>query len=289
MSALPVDGLNPAVERVFAKCGDLAVLPQVVIRIMEMTGSDDSSAQALERAIVVDPGFSAKILKQANSAYYALPRKVTNIREAVMFLGFKSVRQLAMAVGVFDLFVGKTDKESLRRRAWWRHSLDSAICSRMLAPRVPNVNADEAYTCGLLHYIGKTLLDRSDSKEYEKVTALQEKGVSDCEAERAVFACDHVEVAMEAATRWGFPQVLIDGLSYKSPPSPACPYRHLAALTALADRIATLAVDGTAREAWTPESVPAWALGILIIAPDEVPILIEQGAAAIADAASSHV
>ncbi|HXH59835.1 MAG TPA: HDOD domain-containing protein, partial [Fimbriimonadaceae bacterium] len=127
MSALPAGQGNEAVEIVLASTKEVAVLPQVVYKIMEMTSSTDSSAAMLERAIIIDPGFSTKILTQANSAYYALPRKVTSIKEAVAFLGFRAVRQLAMAVGVFDLFLGKTDAESIRRRGWWRHSLDTAL------------------------------------------------------------------------------------------------------------------------------------------------------------------
>ncbi len=120
MSVLPLENELDPIDRILSQCGDVAVLPQVVFKIMEMTGDDSSSAHALERAIVVDPGFSIKLLAQANSAYYSLPKKVTSIKEAIMFVGFKSVRQLAMAVGVFDMFVGKTDKDSLRRRGWWR-------------------------------------------------------------------------------------------------------------------------------------------------------------------------
>jgi HD-like signal output (HDOD) protein len=148
MSALPTGHTNPAIEKVISRTREVAVLPQVVYKIMEMTASTDSSASLLEKAIVIDPGFSAKILTQANSAYYALPRKVTSIKEAVAFLGFRSVRQLAMAVGVFDLFVGKTDRESMRRRGWWRHSLDTAVCCRLVATKLGLRNADEAYTVG---------------------------------------------------------------------------------------------------------------------------------------------
>lgn len=286
MSALPADQTNAAVENVLSKIKELAVLPQVVYKIMEMTSSTDSSAAQLEQAIVIDPGFSAKILTQANSAYYALPRKVTSIREAVAFLGFKAVRQLGMAVGVFDLFVGKTDKESIRRRSWWRHSLDTAVCCRFIAEKRKMPCADEAYTVGLLHYIGKTLLDKSNPAEYEKVMMLIDKGATDVQAERAVFSCDHVDIGAAAADMWGFPQVLVRGLSYIDKPEDNCEFRDLRALVGTADMIAHIVVEGTEEDEWQAQAVNNWSLELLDIDDEQFKRLIDESTEAIAASTS---
>jgi HD-like signal output (HDOD) protein len=282
MSALPA-GHSNAVDRVMARTSDVAVLPQVVYKIMEMTSTTDSSAALLEKAIVIDPGFSAKILTQANSAYYALPRKVTSIREAVAFLGFRAVRQLAMAVGVFDIFVGKTDRESLRRRAWWRHSIDTAVCCRMASDKLGLRLSDEAYTVGLLHYIGKTLMDRSNPAEYEKVMLLVEKGASDIQAERAVFGCDHIEVGMAATRKWGFPEVLVQGMDYVNRPADDSEFKRLAALVGLCDRIAWISVQGKGQ--WEAGSEQDWTLEVLGVDEADLTKLIEDSTDAIAAAA----
>ena len=289
MSALPADQSNTAVDKVLVKVKELAVLPQVVYKIMEMTSSTDSSAAQLEKAIIIDPGFSAKILTQANSAFYALPRKVSSIREAVAFLGFKAVRQLGMAVGVFELFVGKTDKESMRRRSWWRHSLDTAVCCRYIAEKTNIPYADEGYTVGLLHYIGKTLLDRSNPSEYEKVVMLVEKGASDVQAERAVFSCDHVEVGSAAAEMWGFPQVLVRGMNYLEKPDDECEYGRLRALVGLSDIIARLVVEGKEGSGdgeWDMPEASKWTLEMLDIDDERFKRLIEESTEAIAASTS---
>ncbi len=286
VSALPADQSNTAVDRVLIKVKEIAVLPQVVYKIMEMTSSTDSSAAQLEKAIVIDPGFSAKILTQANSAYYALPRKVTSIREAVAFLGFKAVRQLGMAVGVFDLFVGKTDKESMRRRSWWRHSLDTAVCCRYIAEKTKLPHADEGYTVGLLHYIGKTLLDNSNPAEYEKVMMLVEKGASEVQAERAVFSCDHVQVGSAAAEKWGFPQVLVQGMNYLEEPDDACEFRKLRALVGLSDMIAHLIVEGSEGGEWDIHEANRWNLDVLDIDDERFKRLSEESIEAIAASTS---
>lgn len=289
MSAMPIQSadLNPAIEKVLSRCTEIAVLPQVVYRIMEMTGSDESSCADIEKAIAVDPGFSTKVLSLANSAYYNLPRKVTSIREAVMFVGFRGLREMAMNVGVYNMFVGKTDKESLRRRAWWRHSIDTAICCSWLVNTYKLVPADQAYTCGLLHYIGKTILDRSAPDLYEQVVRLEEMGKKDYEAERIVFSCDHVEVACAVGSRWAFPEVLQEGLKYLLPPPSEDAFARLKACTALGHHIAKLAVAGVSSLEENAQSLlPDWALDQFGIEPSGAQGLIEGGAAAIAAAAS---
>ena len=286
MSALPAGQTNEAIAKVLSESKEIAVLPQVVYKIMEMTSSTDSSAAQLEKAIVIDPGFSAKILTQANSAYYALPRKVTSIREAVAFLGFKTVRQLAMAVGVFDLFVGKTDKESMRRRSWWRHSLDTAVCCRFVAEKTNRRCADEAYTLGLLHYIGKTLLDRSNPSEYEKVMMLVEKGATDIQAERAVFGCDHIEVGAAAAEMWGFPEMLVYGMNYLEAPTEDCQYKEIRALVGLCDKIAHIAVAGENETVQSDEDFNNWTLELLGVDQDDLKRLVEESTKAIAASAT---
>lgn len=285
MSALPLENETNPINEILTKGGDVAVLPQVVFKIMEMTGDDTSSAMALEKAIVVDPGFSIKLLAQANSAYYSLPKKVTSIKEAILFVGLKSVRQLAMAVGVFDMFVGKTDKDSLRRRGWWRNSLDAAVCSRELAAKFPSVSQDEAYTCGLLHLIGKTILDRYDPAKYEKVELLIQHGATDRQAEKAVYGCDHVEIAMASAKNWGFPDLLVAGLNYRDDECGLGTDRQIAALVSTAHAISKIAIDGGPDAAEGPDRIPGWAIEALGITQDQVDPLITTGVEAISNAA----
>ena len=194
MSSVPLDQPENPVDKIVSQVKDVAVLPQVVFKIMETTGNTETSPAELERDIIVDPGFSAKVLAMANSAHFALPKRVTSIRDAIAFLGLKQVRQLAMHAGVFDLFVGKTDKESLRRRAWWRHSLDTAVCAKWMAGQLRGLNPEEAYAAGLLHLIGKTIMDRSDPEMYSMVMMASEKAVPTLIAEKHFFGCNHVAV-----------------------------------------------------------------------------------------------
>ncbi|MBN9502507.1 MAG: HDOD domain-containing protein [Armatimonadetes bacterium] len=281
MAALPHQEQSAALDALMGKIDNLAVLPHVVFKVLEVTGDSDSPAIEMEKAITIDPGFSSKVLTLANSAYFGLPKRVTSIKESLMFLGFKSVRNLAMTVGAFDMFVGKNDEESLRRRTWWRHSVDSAVCAKWLAKSTGKMSCDEAYTCGLLHYLGKTLLDRFGEGNYTDASHLIEAGMLPVEAERQIFGCDHVEVAVGAAKKWAFPEGLTEGLRYVEEPKEGEPAREERACTALASAIARIAKQGRHNDEL---DVPHWAFRILGLQVDQAEAIVDDGIGEISSA-----
>jgi putative nucleotidyltransferase with HDIG domain len=246
MAAVPNDSdrlTDLSVKKVLSNVGEIAVMPQVVYKIIELTGDTMTAAQEIESAIAIDPGFTSKVLMLVNSAFYALPRKMTSIREAVTFLGYKTVRQLAMTVGVFDMFVGKADAGSLRRRTWWRHSIDTAIGAQAIAQSIGIVNPDEAYSCGLLHDVGKMLLERYGQGDYADVEHFVTNGFTVLEAEVKVYGCDHAQVGAAAATQWGFPSMLSDCIAHHHQPKEV-EHKHHLAIVALANEIAHLILIG---------------------------------------------
>jgi len=274
-----------AVANILNGSKDLAALPQVVFKVMEITGNDTGSAAELERVIVVDPGFSAKLLMIANSAQFALPRKVNSIKEAVMYIGVRQVRQTAMAVGVFDMFLGKTDAESRRRRVWWRHSVDTGTAARSLAEQFGWCDPNMAYTAGLLHWCGKTVLDKSNPGEYEKVLMVVDRGATVWQAETAVFGCDHRDMSIASAQKWGFSAELADGLHYYARPDDAFQGGAVAATIAVSACIADIALAGRKDHAGAPWGI--WASDVLGIPEELTENIIERGLAAIT--AGSHL
>lgn len=272
---------NPTMERILARTNELAVLPHVVARVLEITAAEDSIGFELERAITVDPGFSGRLLVLANSAAFGLPRRVTSIREAILFLGFRTIRSAALTVGLFDAFVGKTDRDSLRRREWWRHSVDTAICARYLARVTDKVPIEDAYTAGLLHLIGKMLMDKYGGKDYSKVQELVDQGASIQYAEQEIYGVDHAEVASAAAAKWNLPPALQSGLRTLEPADKTDPYGSLRACTVVASRMALRAKNGAQGEA---VGCPPWALDRLGVSALSMADLGAQARKAISEA-----
>jgi len=99
---------------------ELPVLPHVIFAILEPAGQESLSLTKLEQIVSVDPGFAAKVLVLANSGLFGLEVSKASVHGAIDVLGYRSVRTLAMTAGAFEMFAGKNDPESLRRRRWWR-------------------------------------------------------------------------------------------------------------------------------------------------------------------------
>lgn len=251
-----------AAERILERSGDLAALPHVVFKLLELSASTENAAIEIEKVVAVDPGFSARILGLANSSYYGLARKVTSVRDAVVYLGFKNIREMALTTGVFDMFVGKNDKESLRRRDWWKTSVDAAIACRFIAGGTASLIGAEAYTCGLLHYIGKSILDRYSEADYGLVERQLAAGIPEGTAERNVYGCDHTDLAIVAGKKWGFPATVVSSASYLEQPEIVDTYDAYRACVAISNKIAKMAVNGRVNV----EELPEWAMEHLGIA-----------------------
>lgn len=266
MSAIPQGTTTEeAIRVILDHVGEIAAMPQVVYRIVELTSRTSTSARELENAISIDPGFTGKVLILANSAYYALPRKVTSIREAATFMGFKTIRQLAMTIGVFDMFVGKTDSGSIRRRTWWRHSVDAAVCAKVIAEYVPSVEPEEAYACGLLHDVGKPLMDRHSREKYDEVERLIQMGVPVLRAEQHYYGVPHDLLGGAAARMWNLPPVIVEAIESHHSRIDG-DFAKQAAVTCIASEMAHRAMDGkkqqdsTGEESPTSWQWPAWAI-----------------------------
>ncbi len=198
-----------------ARAGSLAALPQVVLQVIALTGrANDISATEIERVIASDPALTARLLTLANSSYYGLPRRISTLREAIVFLGFKSVRNLATAITAFNLFLGKSDGDSLLRRDLWKHALNAGLCGKLIASAVPNAGiSDEVFTAALLHDIGKTLMQQQMPEPFRQaMQAACERGLPFCAVESEFFGFTHAEAGALLATRWNLPPVLVEAI-----------------------------------------------------------------------------
>lgn len=132
--------------------------PDALIQQIVSTASNpNTSAKDLERVISMDVGLSTKILKLVNSAYYGLPRKITKLSEAIVIVGFKTVRNLALSVFTYSALHSKTtfvDHDKL-----WSHFMFTAILSEQIAKSIGFMNREEVFLGGLMHDVGKLAID----------------------------------------------------------------------------------------------------------------------------------
>ena len=192
-------------DELISKAGDMKVLPTVARKVMEMVEREDVSGNQLAEVISRDQALSAHLLKAANSALFGLPREVTTVLVAVNVLGFKNTRDMTIMAatrGVYKRF-GITEK------MLWTHSVSAAIGAKTIASQYAAFVRDDAFICGLLHDVGKVILNNECPDLFSQVMMrTYNEGESSIRAENEVFGYTHTEVGSLITAKWNYPKVI---------------------------------------------------------------------------------
>lgn len=187
------------------------MLPQTAQRVLELVGMESTTADRLAEVIEKDASITTRLLKIANSAFYGLRREVTTVQHAIMILGYKSVRSLVVATSSRALHkrFGVTEK------LLWDHSVGTAILSRVLAKDFGIAIADLSFVGGLLHNVGKAIMNNECPKEYADVMALvynESRDSLSVELEKFQYA--YPEVGCRVIEKWGLPENVVRVVRY---------------------------------------------------------------------------
>lgn len=229
------------VEELVARVEDLPVLPVIVGQVMRLTEDPDSTAADLNGVIGQDQALTAKILRLANSAYYGFPRRIGTITEAVILLGFNTIRNLVLTASVSQVLEREAPGYGLAKGELWRHALTSAMAARLLARKVRYRGAEEAFVAGLLHDIGKLILSHYVANSYEEIRQrVAEENVPFMVAEQAVLGFDHARVGGLVAEKWNLPEGLVEAICLHHEPRRAERNPPLVAFTHAGDALALM-------------------------------------------------
>ena len=204
-------------EQLAESVQDLPSLPAVVMELLTNIEQDDIDISVLAKKVSYDQALTAKTLRLANSSAIGLQVKVATIQQAITYLGFQTTRNLITAAAVTGCFPngrcpGFNDK------AFWRHSIATAVCARSLARRL-RFNQDVAFTAGLLHDIGRLALVTGHPQAYGEVLAWRRThDVEWLDAERAVLGIDHVDAGVALAQHWNFSDTMRQAIAYHHAP-----------------------------------------------------------------------
>ncbi len=201
-------------RKLLDRVGDLPTLPQVMTRILSIVEDPRSCAKDLEAIMVRDPALTARILRLVNSAYYGVMQRVSNLSQAVVILGFDTVRAVALTVSVFDAFGPKGGAGVFDRVGFWRHSIGSAVIYQTLAAKIGGIDPESAFICGLLHDIGKLVLDRYAPNELRAILqCAEERKYSFLDAEREMVDLDHAHLGGWLLEKWRLPEDVVRWVS----------------------------------------------------------------------------
>ena len=187
---------------------DLPTLPLVATQVSELINDPHSSTDQISELLKKDQALTAKILKLANSSYYSIPGGVTDIQKALTYLGFNTLSQLVLSVSVVGLFKEKGDVK-FSFSEFWKHALGVAVASEVLATHTKKIKPEVAFTCGILHDVGKLVLYTLEPGLFgQAVAQAKEQSLSFIEVERALGLPTHVDLGEAAVKLWKFPNVI---------------------------------------------------------------------------------
>ncbi len=230
-----------AIESVVQSVDELPSLPQVALEVMRLTRDPTTSARELNDVICQDQAITANMLRLANSAYYGFPRLIGTVGEAVVLLGFQTVRSIVLTAALGDTLNREVKSYSLAKGELWKHSLGVAIAARMIAQRAGYKYLDLAYTAGLLHDVGKIVLADYLEKYYSEVMErVSSAEVSFSDAELEILGIDHAQTGGEVAKKWSFPAEIVEAINLHHKPDFAEQDPKLTAITHIADIMCTL-------------------------------------------------
>ena len=207
---------TPAVtiESVVRKIRGISTLPHAALRVIEVAKDPKAGAVDLKAAVESDPPLCARLLRSVNSAGNALRRKITNVHEAVSYLGFNQVRNLALTASVATIFKKDDEIGTYCRTALWRHMVSVGVCARLIARRKGMSNFEDAFLAGLVHDIGIILEDEHVHPQFCKVI----HGLTDrsalTDAERKHIGFDHTMLGEQTAEAWKFPEIVRAAIRY---------------------------------------------------------------------------
>lgn len=188
---------------------NLPSLPAVAIDVLRLSRERDVSAGELAKVIQNDPVISARILKIVNSSLFGIPRKIGSIQQAVVVLGIRSVKVMALSFSLVDA-MGDSASGTFDLTGFWRRSLTTAVTARLLGRAVAKNVAEEAFVAGLLSDIGMMAAWRCAPDKYSKVTAIQRRtGKLLQDAENQVFSATHAEMSRAMLNAWGLPDEIV--------------------------------------------------------------------------------
>ena len=273
MGVETADNTTAIVDKALTSIGDIATLPEVTIKIIEIVEDPKSTARDLHEVIKNDPALSAKVLKVVNSAFYGLPGQVASVDRAIILLGLSAVKNIAIAASIARLFKGRRISEHFSAADLWRHSVAVAVAAHDIAKASPHPGmVDEIFAAGMIHDLGTMVERQAFPDQFAEIINLcvEDPELDFLACERQMLGADHQAFGVGLTTKWKFPRHLRAAVGFHhNPEALSVELRNMATLIQAADNVCCQEQVGfylTARRGGTTEEM----LDTLSVTPEQI-------------------
>jgi putative nucleotidyltransferase with HDIG domain len=212
---------DKSLKETLSQMGSIPSMPALYAELVEELQHLDASAQRVGQIVAQDPGMTVKVLQLVNSAFFGLPRRVSNPEQATALLGVDTMKVLVLSIDVFSRF-SETSVSGFSPEAVQKHSSEIAALAKRIAVsfKAPREVADAAMMAGFLHDVGKLILAQNLPEQYQQITTLSREGnVPICQAERDVLGATHAEVGAYVLGLWGLSDAIVEATAFHHNPS----------------------------------------------------------------------
>ncbi len=208
--------MSPELSQRLASAVDgMPAFPKSVQKVLELTRDVNCTPKDLVQVIDKDPVVTVKILKVVNSAYYSLPKQITSVNHAVVYLGFNTIKNLALGIAAIGM-LPKENAAGFDVQQYLLHSLSTAGIARQLAMQLDDADPMDCFIAGLLHDFGKVVFAQFMPREFKQALEMcQADGSSLHQALRHTVGTDHAVVGAMLVEKWRFERGLIDTISHQ--------------------------------------------------------------------------
>lgn len=226
---------------------DMPAMPEVFAKLMNLFDDPETTAAEISDILEKDAALVARMLRVANSAYYARQGDASTVQQAVMSLGFRTSKAIILSTAVYST-VNQQVRPSIDLRQYWQHGLEVAVISMLIAEEFCPSRSDEAFVAGLLHDIGKVTFAMAFPEPIRELLD-GPPGTWIPAREIDLFGVDHMEAGAYLCRKWNLPEVLCQGIAeHHNVPDhiPDSPGAKLALCVGLADSMSSVSWAGPA-------------------------------------------
>lgn len=231
--------MNP--KHLLDKADKLTAPSPAVVKLLDFLNKNEVDSEEILAIVRKDPVLCCKLLAMCNSPAFGLSSQVGSLDQAVLYLGFQEIYRIVLALGFGPSLTRKLAGYAIDGQELWRHSLLAGTLTGKILEAMPRTTFEPsvAYTAGLIHDIGKILMNQAlDEKTKNAIQhRISNGGSSLIEAERTVLETDHAEVGAFLLNHWKLPAVVIEAVAHHHAPV-IQPQPQLSALIHVANLLA---------------------------------------------------
>lgn len=227
-------------KRVLSQIESIPSLSTVVGEFLELSTRDYFTALDFEKVLIKDQALVARLLKVANSSFYGSTRPIQTVHEAVVLIGMDNLKNIVYAVSSSGLLRRQMKNYCYPEAGFWLHSMAVGMTCRTLMEGLRHgpLGSEEAFVAGLVHDIGKLIID-------DYLDGGDGSGRFTLEQEEESAGFSHSELGDKILERWKIPENIREALRHHHDPYIDGKIHDGAAVIHIADRVCNLWSVGT--------------------------------------------